>query len=386
MEYIRHQNTSADRVDRIHRELDKDEQAILISPLDSSILSGNNIGSFVFGTLWTSLSLMFFVFFIIGKDDTPLMATIMICAFVLIGLLVVTSPFWASRKAANTIVAFTTKRVIVDSIKKCTSVPLKQLERISYVEYPGKAGHIKLGSEAFAGLFTLQSVDSNPDLVLASLPDVKSIERILRRYCCKNTGETGPVTPVSWSTDALDRDTKTMIESALEQGESLIWAGKPVRSSIWLLTMIPALAIVGLFSFFGIIMFKDFVKHDVFANFFYLIVAGEILIFVIIFYAFYKKSQRGKSCCYIATNKRAAIFQRLMFDKFEAVNFLPSRLDILRKTKRANGSGNLVFYQKIVQNKNEESRTDKGFLNAPDVDLAEQAINNLIAANQRTEG
>lgn len=386
MEYIRHQNTSADRVDRIHRELDKDEQVILMSPLDSSILSANNIGAFVFGVLWTSFSLMFLMFFIIGKGDAPLVATIMICAFVLIGLLIITSPFWVSRKAANTIVAFTTKRVIVDSIKKYTSVPLKQLERISYVEYPGKSGNIKLGSDSFNEFFTIQTAGTNPDLVLASLPDVKNIERILRRYCCKNTGETGSVAPVSWSTEALDRETKTMIEPTLEQEESLIWAGKPVRNSIWLVAMIPALAIVGLFSFFGMIISKDFVKHDFFANFFYLIMAGEILIFVIIFYAFYKKSQSSKSCCYIVTNKRAAILQRLMFDKFEAVNFLPSRLDILRKTKKANGSGNLIFYQKTVQNKNGESQIDKGFLNAPDVDLAEQAVNNLIAANQRTEG
>ena len=69
-----------------------------------------------FAVIWLAISLS--VAFMMYKGtqegkDVPTMAVVMISIFLLIGLLMVTSPFWAARRARNTVYAITNSRAII---------------------------------------------------------------------------------------------------------------------------------------------------------------------------------------------------------------------------------------------------------------------------------
>jgi len=69
-----------------------------------------------FAVIWLAISLS--VAFMMYKGaqegkDVPAMALVIISIFLLIGLLMVTSPFWAARRARNTVYAITNSRAII---------------------------------------------------------------------------------------------------------------------------------------------------------------------------------------------------------------------------------------------------------------------------------
>ncbi len=375
MEYIRHQNLSAKQIERIERELDQDEQIVLIAPFHLSLLSPACLGLLCFSIVWLSLFLTIFAY---NSQNITTQAKgsgfFVLCAFVLFGFALFAAPFAISKKAANTMIGFTDKRLIVASRKKSYSVPLKQLHRISYVEHANKHGRITLASPFFLNSFPADFTKGN--VILKSLPHVKAIEKILRSCCLQRVDGSNPVNPVAWSAESLDRNTKMMIESRLEEGESLIWAGKPVPSISWFpaigMTLISALPAGMLYA-----VYPDCPPI-------WLLIPGT-LVFAIPAFCYYRAQQPRRACRYVVTNKRAAIFHPRMFNKFEAVNFLPCNLEILDHNKRKNGTGTLVFYYNVSSSNKTQIFIAQGFLKTSDVDLAEQAINNLIAAQPHSK-
>jgi hypothetical protein len=98
------------------QEIDKGEQLRWLCQPSVRQAVKRSLPAVVFAVIWLAISLS--VVFLVYSDtrkgkDVPLIAMGVAGLFVLIGFFLLTTPFWAARRAKNTVYAITDKRAII---------------------------------------------------------------------------------------------------------------------------------------------------------------------------------------------------------------------------------------------------------------------------------
>ena len=109
----------------LDQEVDNDEQLRWSAQPSVSAAVKKGLAGTVFGVIWTAIP-GFMAFKMIGErqsgGDVPAVAFIFIGVFLLIGVLIMLSPLWASMSAKKTVYAVTNKRAIIIKAKSTIDV------------------------------------------------------------------------------------------------------------------------------------------------------------------------------------------------------------------------------------------------------------------------
>ena len=180
---------------------------------------------------------------------------------------------------------------------------------------------------------------------------------------------------------------RALIESELEGGERIDWAGKPVpalfafRSVPILLFAIPWTA----FSLFWIAGASGFEvpSFKETADFFPLFGLPFLLIGLAMLSAPLLGLRNAKKTAYVLTNKRAIIFAGGFSTTIRS--FDSTRLRDLRRKQRANGTGDLIFERRLsLDADGDRQTTDHGFLAIANVKEVEGMVRKLVGSTEKT--
>ncbi len=185
----------------------------------------------------------------------------------------------------------------------------------------------------------------------------------------------------------LPRRLQALIEAELQEGEKITWIGTPltrrfaVRAIPIVLFAIPWTAF-SVFWIAGAAGFKIPNFNQPF-DLFPLFGVPFLLIGLAMLSAPYWMTRKAKSTAYVLTTARAIVFDGGFSTTIRS--FYPDRLTDLRRTQRADGSGDLIF-EKTLSYDGEGGRrtTDNGFLAIADVKSVEDLVRHLVRSTATT--
>ncbi len=173
--------------------------------------------------------------------------------------------------------------------------------------------------------------------------------------------------------DALSNEEQGMITQELNTGETIIWADKPVCGSLFVksfaiyLFAIPWTAF-SLFWMYG-------ASRGSFA--FSLFGVPFLLVGLYLFCTPFINKNAEKRTIYIITNQRAIIYK--YGRKIKVKSFLPEQMVNIERCQRKNGTGDIIFFNKVTYDSDGDRRTTKvGFIGVRDVKRVEEILNNEL--------
>lgn len=174
---------------------------------------------------------------------------------------------------------------------------------------------------------------------------------------------------------------RTLIEAELQEGEQIVWIGRPIphrfgmRSLPIVLFGIPWTAFA-LFWMAGAAGFKipDF-KHDF--DLFPMFGVPFVLVGFGMLSSPFWMMRKARNTVYLLTDRRAILFDGGFSTTIRS--FRPDRLTDLRRVQRPDGSGDLVFERRSsFGGESDQRQTDIGFLAIPEVKTVEDLVRQLV--------
>ena len=187
---------STEWLSRVQSELRRDEQLIWMAQPRPALLARQTLGIVIFGALWTTVTLFVLIgltlessSFVHGSGNRAVGWLIM-GFFLVVGLGMLSSPYWLWRMAKQTCYALTNRRAIIWEGRAFGSVAVRSfdprdLTRLYRVEYRGggdlifdEAYTIHQNSEGDRSTATKQ-------LGFLGIEEVQAVEELLRRTLLK---------------------------------------------------------------------------------------------------------------------------------------------------------------------------------------------------------
>jgi hypothetical protein len=181
--------------EKVERELESGERIVWMEQPIPRYFTAMSTGAFLFAIPWTA----FAVFWICGASGFkvpdfskggfsffPLFGV----PFVLIGLGMLSSPFWARRKALKTVYVITDRRAItIDGGWTTTirSYPPERLQNVCRKEKRDGTGDVILAERVWSGTEGRQQTQ---DLGFLNISDPKTVEQMLRKLA-EQAGQVG---------------------------------------------------------------------------------------------------------------------------------------------------------------------------------------------------
>jgi hypothetical protein len=186
---------------------------------------------------------------------------------------------------------------------------------------------------------------------------------------------------------SLSPEQENRIRAELQQGENLVWAGRPrpdlmMRSAFFL---VPFGLVFGGFAAFWIVMASTIVGKaanvggPAVFDFFPLCGLPFLLVGLFMVSSPYWLRRKAQRTLYALTNQRALIWEPGFFGSFTLRNYTAAGLGRMSRTERADGSGDLVFEEFVTYGANSQghrtaSTTRRGFLGINDVRKVEELV------------
>ncbi len=175
-----------DLLDRIKRELEPGESIQWAEQPIPRYFTPTSIGSFLFGIPWTA----FAVFWVCGacgfklpdvsKGLAALCFPLFGLPFILVGLAMLSAPFWSRRKALKTIYVITDQRAITFSAGWTTTIrsfPPRELQNVYRKEKRNGTGDVILGQRLIS---SSEGRQSTVEVGFLAIRDPKTVERLLK--------------------------------------------------------------------------------------------------------------------------------------------------------------------------------------------------------------
>ena len=172
--------------DRVKRELESGEQIVWMGQPIPRFFTAVSTGAFLFAIPWTA----FAIFWICGAAGFKVpdfseggfsFFPFFGLPFVLIGLGLLSTPFWTYRKTFQTVYAITNRRAITFDAGWTTTIrsyPPDKLQNIHRKERRDGTGDVILDQQVIAGA---RGEQRPMDLGFLNIRDPKTIEQILRK-------------------------------------------------------------------------------------------------------------------------------------------------------------------------------------------------------------
>jgi len=182
---------------RVRSELDQNEQLLWVGQPRPGRLARQALPLVLFGIPWTAFSLFWIamasgMLFGANRPGGPFNAITIIfpvfgLPFVVIGLAMLSAPYWVRRKAKRTCYALTDRRAIVWEAGHFGSVEVrsygpKDLTKIRRVQYPDGSGDLIFEEVISFGQTSRGArTTSTTRHGFLAIPDVRAIEELLRK-------------------------------------------------------------------------------------------------------------------------------------------------------------------------------------------------------------
>jgi hypothetical protein len=186
----------AEWVERARSELRRGERLTWLGQPRPAHYARQALPAVIFGALWTAFCLFFMTLLILApfsnmqSTGNPMIGWFIIGVFLLIGLAILSSPYWQWRKAKRTCYALTDRRAILWKAGSFGSVEIRSYEPedltgIYRVEYPGG------GDLVFEEIHTVRKDNDGEQATVTTqhgflgIEKVREVEEFLRRTLFK---------------------------------------------------------------------------------------------------------------------------------------------------------------------------------------------------------